>query len=116
MLVLQVMRGERFRPAVLTTRWGGPAFTQRLQPKVCVLVVCESEAQRLAPIMTLQINIMNCGGTDPSLPERMLGAQGRVVRSITRLHRGVKMPTDLISTGSGVVSLAVQAAPPRYQS
>ena len=38
--------------------------------KSYVPVVCESEAQRLAPIMTLQINITRCGRSDPSLPER----------------------------------------------
>ena len=44
--------------------------------------------------MTLQINVMMRGGSDPSLPERVPGAQGRVARSITGLHHGAKMPTD----------------------
>ena len=57
-------------------------------------MVCESEAQRLAPIMTLQINIIMCGGSDRSLPQKQsklgvsLGSRGSPNSYIYTIYEG----------------------------
>ena len=69
MLILQVMKGEQIQASGLDHPAGWPRIHTAVATKGYVLVVCESEAQRLTPIMMLQISIMTRGGSDPSLPE-----------------------------------------------
>ena len=88
------MKGGQIQASGLDHPAGWPRIHAAVATQGYVLVVCESEAQRLAPIMTLQINIMTCGVSDPSLPERVPGTQGRVARNVAGLHRGAKIPTD----------------------
>ena len=73
-LIMQVMKGGQIQASGLDHPVGWPRSHVAVVTKGYVPVVCESEAQRLAPIMILQINIIMCGGSDPSLPERVPGA------------------------------------------
>ena len=61
MLVLQVMKGGQIQASGLDHPVGWPRIHTAVATNGCVPVVCESEAQRLAPIMTLQINNTACG-------------------------------------------------------
>ena len=68
------MKGRQIQASGLDYPVGWPRSHVAVVTEDYVPVVCESEAQRLAPIMILQINIIMFGGSDPSLPERMPGA------------------------------------------
>ena len=88
------MKGGQIQASGLDHPVGWPRSHVAVATNGCVPVVYEIEAQRLAPIMTLQVNVMMRGGPDPSLPDGVPDAWGRVVRNVAGLHRGAKMPTD----------------------
>ena len=85
---MQVMKGDRFRPAVLTPGRVAPQQPCSVcNPKVtCRWSVCESGTHCLAPIMMLQVNIITCGGSGAALPERVPGRIGQGRRNIASLH------------------------------
>ena len=58
---MHMMKGGQIQASGLDHLVGWPHSHAAVATNGCVPVVCESEAQRLAPIMTLQINTMMCG-------------------------------------------------------
>ena len=66
-LGLQVMKGGQIQASGLDHPAGWPRIHAAVATNGCVPVVCESEAQRLAPIMTLQINVMMRWGGRPGI-------------------------------------------------
>ena len=68
-LIMQVMKGGQIQASGLYHPVGWPRSHIAVVTKGYVPVVCESEAQRLAPVMILQINIIMCGGQTRHCPK-----------------------------------------------
>ena len=66
---MQAMRGGQIQASGLDHPVGWPRSNVAVVTKGYVPVVCEGEAQRLAPIMILQINITMCGGQTRHCPK-----------------------------------------------
>ena len=66
---MQVMKGGQIQASGLDHLAGWPRSHVAVVTEGYVPVVCENEAQRLPPIMMLQINIMTCGGQTHHCPK-----------------------------------------------
>ena len=91
--VMQVMRGKQIQASGLDHLAGWPPSHVAVVTKRLRAGGLQKRSSASGPNHDVAINISMCVGSEPSLPERMPGAQGRGVRNVAGLHRGVA-PTD----------------------